>query len=44
MTSEMTKFRDLMRQALEDARRANVLPGTIRDVLRANKLDFDWQR
>lgn len=44
MTGEITKFRDLMRRALEDARRANVLPGTMRDVLRANKLDFDWQR
>jgi hypothetical protein len=44
MTGEISKFRDMMRKTLDDARRANVLPGTIRDVLRQNKLDFDWQR
>jgi len=41
MAGEMNKFRDLMRQSLDDARRANVLPGTIRDVLRSKRLEFD---
>jgi S1-C subfamily serine protease len=36
------EFRSLMQRALNDARRANVLPGTIRDQLRQNRLDFDW--
>ena len=31
------------REALTGARRANVLPGTIRDVLRTSRLDFEWQ-
>ena len=33
-----------LRRLLTDARRANVLPGTIRDQLRTNRLDFDWDR
>ena len=38
------EFRSLMQRALGEARRANVLPGTIRDELRKNRLDFDWDR
>lgn len=34
-----------MRTALEDARRAGVLPGVVRDALRTNRLEFDgWER
>ncbi|MGH9222065.1 MAG: S1C family serine protease [Vicinamibacterales bacterium] len=45
MQSEMNKFRDFMRAAVQDARRANVLPGTIRDTLRAKRLQSDaWGR
>jgi hypothetical protein len=33
-----------MQRAIEDARRANVLPGTGRDLLRTNRLEFDWER
>jgi S1-C subfamily serine protease len=42
MSTDMNRFRDLMKRALDEARRANVLPGTIRDTLRSNRLDFDW--
>jgi S1-C subfamily serine protease len=42
MQTEMNKFRDYMRSAVEEARRANVLPGTIRDTLRAKRLNHDW--
>ena len=38
----MTKFRTFMRSTLDEARRANVLPGTIRDTLRAKRLNFDY--
>ena len=34
----------MMQRTLDDARRANVLPGTIRDLLRTNRLEFDWDR
>ena len=44
MTSSVTQFRTLMRRAIDDARRANVLPGTARDLLRTNRLEFDWER
>ena len=44
MRAEMNRFRDYMRTALNDARRANVLPGTIRDALRAKRLNFEWDR
>ena len=43
MSSQIKQFRDLMRDVLTDARHANVLPGTIRDVLRTSRLDFEWQ-
>ena len=34
-----------MRSALENARRAGILPGVVRDALRANRLEFDgWDR
>ncbi len=42
MQTEMNKFREYMRAAVDGARRANVLPGTIRDTLRARRLNFDW--
>jgi hypothetical protein len=42
--SDVKQFRGLMQRMLADARRANVLPGTIRDLLRSNRLDFDWDR
>jgi S1-C subfamily serine protease len=42
MDGDIKEFRGLMQRLLSDARRANVLPGTIRDQLRANRLDFDW--
>lgn len=45
MTAEMRKFRDYMRQSMDVARRANVLPGTVRDTLRSKRLQFDgWDR
>jgi len=44
MDADIKKFHDVMRRTIDDARRANVLPGTIRDVLRTNALDFEWQR
>ncbi len=42
MQTEMNKFRDYMRTAVQDARRANVLPGTIRETLRAKRINHDW--
>lgn len=42
MQREMNKFRDYMRTAVQDARRANVLPGTIRDTLRTKRLYHEW--
>jgi hypothetical protein len=39
---DIKQFRTHMQTLLADARRSNVLPGTIRDQLRANRLDFDW--
>jgi S1-C subfamily serine protease len=45
MQTEMNKFRDFMRAAVQDARRANVLPGTIRDTLSSKRLNYDgWDR
>ena len=44
LESNIKKFRGLMQRLLTDARRANVLPGTIRDQLRSNQLEFDWDR
>ena len=45
MKTDMNKFRDHMRTAVQDARRANVLPGTIRDTLRSKRLQSDaWDR
>lgn len=42
MQTEMNKFRDFMRTTVQDARRAGVLPGTIRDTLRSKRLDYEW--
>jgi S1-C subfamily serine protease len=44
LDGNVKQFRGLMQRAIGDARRANVLPGTIRDLLRTNQLDFDWER
>jgi len=44
MESTAKQFRAMMRSAIDDARRANVLPGTGRDLLRQNRLEFDWER
>lgn len=44
MESSAKQFRTLMKRAIDDARRANVLPGTARDLLRTNRLEFDWER
>jgi S1-C subfamily serine protease len=44
MDSDIRQFKGLMRQLQSDARQAGVLPGTIRDALRTNRLDFDWDR
>lgn len=42
MNGEMMKFRTFMRTTVDEARRANVLPGTIRDTLRSKRLNFDY--
>ncbi len=44
MDSDVKQFRGVMQRMLDDARRANVLPGTVRDLLRTNRLDFEWDR
>jgi S1-C subfamily serine protease len=44
MESDVQRFKGLMQRTVTDARRANVLPGTIRDQLRQHRLDFDWER
>ncbi len=45
MTTEMNKFRDYMRQTVQAARRASLLPGTVRDALRAKRINSDaWDR
>lgn len=44
MQPEMQRFKTYMRTSVENARRANVLPGTVRDSLRAKRLQFDWDR
>jgi len=42
---EANRARSDMRTALEEARRAGVLPGVVRDTLRASRLEFDgWDR
>jgi hypothetical protein len=42
IAGEMHKFRDYMRTTVQDARRANVLPGTVRDTLSSKRLNFDY--
>ncbi len=45
MTAEMNKFRAFMRQTMEAARRAGLLPGTTRDSMRSKRLSSDaWER
>lgn len=44
LQNEITQFHRLMQRAVGEARRASVLPGTIRDTLRTNRLEFDWER
>ena len=43
--ADANRLAEAMRDALEQARRAGVLPGAVRDALRANRLEFDsWDR
>ena len=42
MIGEMNKFRDYMRTTVQDARRASVLPGTVRETLSSKRLNFDY--
>ena len=43
--AETDRFGRAMRASLENARRAGVLPGVIRDTLRSNRLQFEgWDR
>jgi S1-C subfamily serine protease len=44
MDSDIKKFKGLMQRAVDDARRAGVLPGTVREILGTNRLDFEWDR
>lgn len=44
MESDVRRFKGLMQTLIADARRADVMPGTIRDVLRQNRLEFEWER
>jgi S1-C subfamily serine protease len=44
LSGNIKDFQGYMRRLLNDARRASVLPGTIRDELAANRLEFDWDR
>lgn len=45
LKTEAERFSGLMRTALDDARRAGVLPGEVRDTLRAHQLQFEgWDR
>ena len=44
LAGNIKQFQGLMQRLVGDARRANVLPGTVRDELRANRLEFDWDR
>ena len=45
LRTELNKFHDYMRQTVQTARRANLLPGTVRDALRAKRLQSDaWDR
>jgi S1-C subfamily serine protease len=44
MESDIRKFKGLMQTLVGDARRADVMPGTIRDALRQNRLEFEWDR
>jgi hypothetical protein len=43
--ADAERFSGIMRRQLEDARRAGVLPGVIRDTLRSHRLQFEgWDR
>lgn len=43
--TEAERFSGVMRKALDDARRAGVLPGEMRDTLREHRLQFEgWDR
>jgi S1-C subfamily serine protease len=44
LESDIKRFKELMNNAIGDARRASVMPGTIREVLASNRLNFDWDR
>ena len=40
--SNVDQFRNAMKDIITATRRADLLPGTVRDVLRSNQLDFRW--
>jgi S1-C subfamily serine protease len=42
--SNVDQFRNAMKEIIAASRRAGLLPGTVRDVLRSNQLDFEWDR
>ena len=44
MDNAIKEFKTLMQDLVSDARQAGVLPGTVRDALRSNRLEFDWDR
>ena len=44
LEGDIKQFKSLMQRTVGDARHASVLPGTIREVLRSNRLEFDWER
>ena len=44
LNRQARQFRDHVRTMIVEARRSDMLPGTIRDRLRQNRLDFDWER
>jgi S1-C subfamily serine protease len=44
LEGNIKQFHTVMRASVNNARRAGVLPGTIRELLRRNKLEFDWER
>ena len=44
-TQEAKRFHEIIRKALDGARRAGLEPGEVREALRARRLDFDgWDR
>jgi len=44
LEADIREFRGLMQRLLNDARRAGVLPDTVRETLRVNRLEFEWDQ